>query len=118
MYRGHHAPWVANVPGFIALDVAGALQSIIGAANDSAIGADNVSAIFPTGAKPKVLQGGDCTLLGNCDSALARTRSMITCPHVRSECSAAHTIACGRGWRHWKLGYRAVSERKRPTTKI
>jgi hypothetical protein len=51
---------VANGPGFIALDVAGALQGFIGAASSAAIGADNVSAILPTGAKQKVPQGGDC----------------------------------------------------------
>jgi len=108
----------ASDPGFIALDVAGALQSFIGAANSSAIGADNVSAILPTGAKQKVLQDGDSMRLGNCGSSSAHTPSMIPCRNVRSECSAEHIIACGRALRRWKPPYRAASERKGPTTKI
>ena len=76
-------------------------QSFIGAANGSAIVVGSVSAIFSMPAKLKVPQGGDCMRPGNCGCASARTRSMILCPSVLSECSAALTIACGRALRHW-----------------
>jgi hypothetical protein len=111
-HLGGERPW------FIALDVAGALQGFIGAASSAAIAVDSVSAILPTGAKQKVLQGGDCMGLGNCGCASAHTRSMILCPNALSECSAGHTITCGRGLRHWKSPYRVVSEQKHSTTKI
>jgi hypothetical protein len=80
--HGPNATSAANVLGFIALDVADALQSFIGVANGSTIGADNVSATFSTPAKPKVPQGGDCMRLGNCGCGLARTRSMRVLTHL------------------------------------
>jgi len=83
-FRGPNATLAASDPGFIALDVAGGLQSFIGAANGSAIGADNVSAILPTGAKQKVPQDDDSMRLGNCGSGSAHTPSMNDGLHAGS----------------------------------